>query len=95
MILDTHRPVSGTIRIYVNGEPVDIEEARARVRLQPGHNTFFMKLPVDLPGVQTFEAVFRPDDETMDTIALNNTARGFTFVSGSSYVLLLSKDPAA
>ena len=92
MVLNTHRAVSGTVSIYANGEPVVLPEEAARVHLKPGANTFFMKLPVDRPGVKTFEAVFRPDDEAMDTIALNNAARAFTFVSGASTALLLSKN---
>ncbi|MBU0719023.1 MAG: VWA domain-containing protein, partial [Planctomycetes bacterium] len=94
MVLETHRPVTGTVSIYLNGDRLDLPEGSSHVQLKPGSNTFFMKLPVDRSGVMTYEARFLPDDDSMDTIALNNTARGFTFVSGGSRVLLLSENAA-
>ncbi|MHC4698328.1 MAG: VWA domain-containing protein, partial [Planctomycetota bacterium] len=94
MILRTHRAVSGTLSIYLNGRIVDLPEESARVRLTPGSNTLFMRLPIQVSGTQTYDSFFRPDDESMDTIALNNTASAFTFVSGKSRVLLLSTNPA-
>ncbi len=90
MIMRTHRPASGTISIYHNGELVELPDEAARVNLKPGSNTFFMKLPIETTGAQTYEARFRPDKESMDTITLNNSARAFSFVSGASRVLLIS-----
>ncbi len=94
MILHTHRPVSGTLSVFLNGKLVELPEESARVRLAAGSNTLYMKLPIQSSGTQTYQAVFRPDDESMDTIALNNTASAFTFVSGKNRVLLLSTNPA-
>ena len=93
MVLNSHRPTTGSISLYVDGELLEIPESAARVELKSGANTFFMKLPAEASGVQTYEARFRPDDDTMDTIAMNNSSRAFTFVSGASRVLLLSSDP--
>jgi len=93
MVLNTHRAVTGTVSVYLNGDLVDLPPEAARVRLSPGSNTLFMKLPIQTSGTQTYEAVFRPDADDMDTIALNNTASAFTFVSGASRVLLLSANP--
>ncbi|MGB2985098.1 MAG: VWA domain-containing protein, partial [Phycisphaerae bacterium] len=93
MILNTHKRVSGTISIYHNGQLVELPEQHARVELNPGSNTFFIKLPVHSAGAQTFEAAFRPDDDSMDATALNNTAGTFTFVSGKSRALLISTNP--
>ena len=90
MVLSTTKRVAGRISIYVDGTAIDLPDDRTHVTLQPGENTFFMKLPVRNQGVQTFEARFRPDNAAMDTIALNNTARAFTFISGRSRVLLVS-----
>ncbi len=92
MILHTNKRVSGTISIYQNGQLVNLPKDRARVDLKPGKSTFFIKLPVHGAGAHTFEATFRPDDESMDVTALNNTASAFTFVSGKSRALLVSPD---
>lgn len=93
MVVNTIRPVSGTITLYQNDKPVPLSEEDARVRLQPGSNTFYIKLGVATAESQVFEAVFRPDDDSMDAVAKNNTASGFTFVSGASRALLVSSDP--
>jgi len=93
MILSTKRAVTGTIQIYADGQLLKLPEENSRVALQPGENTFFMKLPVGAQGVATFEARFQPDNSSLDTISLNNTARAFTFISGKSRVLILSSNP--
>ncbi len=93
MVINSHRQTTGTIAIYHNGQAVDLPVERARVTLKPGGNTFFMKLPADSPGAHRFEAVFRPDDDTMDGVALNNTAKAFSFVTGASSALLITSNP--
>ena len=93
MILHTEKAVSGTIALFQNGQPVPLRDEDARVRLTPGSNTFYVKLSSPTADSQVFEAVFRPDDEAMDTVAKNNTASGFTFVSGSSRALIISPSP--
>lgn len=93
MILNTTRPVSGVINVYQNGRLVDMPEDLRRVRLKPGANSFFLKLPVASDATQSFEAVFQPDDESMDGVALNNYARAFTFVAGGSRALIVSNHP--
>ncbi|UCE58470.1 MAG: VWA domain-containing protein [Phycisphaerales bacterium] len=94
MVLNSHKAVAGTITMYLNGELVDLPEEAARVHLNPGSNTLFMKMPIQRSGAQTYEAIFHPDNEEMDTIALNNAASAFTFVSGTSFVLILSSNPS-
>ncbi len=93
MVANTDKPVTGTISILHNGTLVPISEGEARVALKPGSNTLFTKLRIDSPGVQTYEAIFRPDNPSMDTNAQNNTASAFTFVSGASSALLISTNP--
>lgn len=93
MLLNTHQPASGTISIYHNDELVPLHEEHARVRLQRGSNTFYIKLPIHSAGSQIFKAQFRPDDAAMDAVALNNTASAFSFVSGASRALLISSNP--
>lgn len=91
MIVNTQRPAKGTISLYQNGKLVELSEEASRVALQPGNNTLFIKLPAQDIGAQTYEAVFRPDDESMDAVALNNSASAFTFVSGESRVLIITE----
>jgi len=93
MVLHSHKATSGTVEIYQNGLVVPLSPEQSRVELRPGRNTFFLKLPVNSPGTQTYEAVFKPDSPDHDAIVLNNTASAFTFVSGSARVLLISFKP--
>ena len=93
MILRTNKRVTGRISIYQNGQIVQLPADRQRLTLEPGSNTFFIKLPVHGAGAHTFEATFHPDDDTMDATTLNNTANAFTFVAGSSRALLISAVP--
>jgi len=93
MVLHSEQRVEGRITVFQNGQLVNLPEANSRVTLKPGDNTFFMKLPVSSGGAQTFEAVFHPDDETMDSTSLNNTASAFSFVSGKSRALLITANP--
>lgn len=92
MVLQTTKPVSGTIALYQNGALVDIPEEQRRVRLKAGGNSFHVKLPVQTAATQSFEAIFQPDAESMDSVALNNRSRAFTFVSGSSRALIISNN---
>ncbi|MCC7293970.1 MAG: VWA domain-containing protein [Phycisphaerales bacterium] len=92
MVLSTHRRVSGTVDVYQNGELVQIPGNDAHIELSPGTNTMFLRLPVNETGAQVFEARFRPDDETLDAVTFNNNATTFSFVSGPSRILFLSKD---
>lgn len=94
MVLHSDRQVTGTITLYQNDRRVEIPAEHARVTLRPGNNTLFVKLPIQSEGVQTYRATFRPDSESMDNNALNNTAGAFTFVSGASKALLISQNPA-
>ncbi|HEY3243988.1 MAG TPA: VWA domain-containing protein [Phycisphaerae bacterium] len=93
MVLNSRKPASGTIDLYHNGKRVELPADRAHVRLGPGMNTFFLKLPIHESGPQRFEALFTPDDPKMDEIVDNNRATAFSFVSGKSKALLLTTHP--
>ncbi len=90
MVLNTTKPVSGTILVYRNGDLLQMPSDQSRVSLKPGRNTFFIKIPIESEITQSYEAIFRPDRQSDDSVALNNTSRAFTFVSGSSRVLVIS-----
>jgi len=93
LVIHSYRAVTGTIDVFHNGRLVELPEGSRHKSLVPGKNTFFMKLPVRESGAQTFRAVFQPDNERMDAVALNNTASAFTFVSGKSKALIISDNP--
>jgi uncharacterized membrane protein len=95
MVLHSYRPVRGRISLYQNGRLVPLTPEQSRLELNQGANTFFMKLSAESAGTQTYEAVFEPDDESMDAVALNNRASAFTFVSGKSTALLVTAGPQA
>lgn len=90
------RPTSGRIQLYHDGRLVgegDSKTAGQHVDLQPGLNTFVIRLPMDHTGAHRFEARFTPDDRSMDQIAANNVATGFTTVEGPATVLMISGRP--
>ena len=93
MVAGTYRRASGTLTIYHNDRLVTMSPEQSHVELTPGSNTLMVKLGIDTPGVQTYKAVFQPDDESMDAIPLNNTASAFSFVVGSSPALLITANP--
>ena len=93
-IITSRKSVSGTVSLTDNGVPVELSEDIARVRLRPGQNPFFIKLPVHGSVAHRFELTFRPDNDSADTIVENNKATAFTFVGGEQKVLLLTGDIA-
>ena len=95
MVLNTNRPVTGTLTIYQNGQELPLPEDQRRIRLEPGSNTYFARAPVTTTGSQRFEAVFRPDEDSLDTVPFNNASSAFSFVSGPSKVLLITREPSA
>jgi uncharacterized membrane protein len=92
MVINSERRASGTLSLYHNGEQVPMAPEDAHVELQPGGNTFFSKLTARSTGDQRYEVYFRPDDETMDAVSINNKASAFSFVQTSSNVLLVTMD---
>lgn len=92
MVIHSYERVAGRIAVYHNERLVALPESSSRVELNPGKNTFFIKLPAGESGAQSFRAVFSPDNETMDAVSMNNTASAFTFVTGQSRVLVVSGD---
>jgi uncharacterized membrane protein len=93
MILHTEKTVTGTISLFHDDKLIELGPEQSRVTLVPGSNTFFVKMRVDSAGAHLFEATFRPDNDSMDATALNNTASAFSFVSGKSRALLVSMNP--
>jgi len=88
----------GRVQIYHDGRVVDLDasspQTGQRVDLQPGLNSFVVRLPLNHSGTHRFEARYEPDDPADDDVAANNVAIGFTTVEGPAMVLLISADPA-
>ncbi len=94
MVIHSYERVTGRIAVYHNDRLVQLPASSSHVELSPGKNTFFIKLPSNESGAQTFRAVFSPDNDRMDAVSMNNTASAFTFVTGRSRVLVVSGHPA-
>ena len=92
MVINSQQRASARLAIYHNGKLHNISPEDSRVDLEPGSNTFYIKLPIETAGTQTYEAVLTVDDDSMDTVAMNNTARAFSFVAGASPVLIVTSD---
>jgi uncharacterized membrane protein len=94
LVLRSTAEVSGTIRLSMNGEPLDLsgpdEPGRGlRVTLPPGPTVLSNTISLDEPGPQLFEASFDPDDPQADAIERNNSAVAVTFVGGAGKVLVI------
>ncbi|MGB0715450.1 MAG: VWA domain-containing protein [Phycisphaerae bacterium] len=92
MVIHSDKPASGKLAIYHNGQPVELPPDATQTDLKRGNNTFFLRLPVKEDGAHSWQAVFEPDDRSMDAIAINNSARAFSFVQGKSKALIITTD---
>lgn len=92
MVIYSYKRAKATLSIYQNDRLVVLPPEYARVDLKPGSNTFYLKLPAQAGGTQTYRAMLSFDDDSMDTISLNNTASAFSFVTGASRALLVTAD---
>ena len=93
MSIHSHQPAKAKLQVVHNGRMVDLPPEDAQVALEPGSNSYYVKLPVGQAGTQTYEATLTFDDDSMDTVALNNSATAFSFVAGESPVLIVTSDP--
>ncbi|MBN2445864.1 MAG: VWA domain-containing protein [Phycisphaerae bacterium] len=89
------RPVSGQIKLRQNGQPVPLPPELSRVTLNPGPSAFTFPRQLHSSGVHRFEAVFEPDDPSIDAIASNNVGRAFTIVAGQGNILIVTTDANA
>ncbi|HTW93749.1 MAG TPA: VWA domain-containing protein, partial [Tepidisphaeraceae bacterium] len=77
--------------------PLDGEKTERPVTLRPGYNVYHVFVPPQLAGVHQFRANLTNVSKVLvdgreipgDTIPGNNTAEGFTFVSGKGQVLFV------
>ena len=92
MVINSQLPARARLVLTHNGRIVELPPEEAAISLQPGSNTFSIKLPVSTGSTQTYEAQVVVEDEALDSVALNNTATAFSFVSGTSRILVISSD---
>ena len=98
LVLRTQAVTTGTVRLKMNGEYLDLNGEEGgdglRIQLNPGAAT---ALPISVSLEQSrphqFEAVFIPDDPAADAVERNNTAVGVTFVRGPGRVMIGSDSP--
>ena len=93
LVLRSQSTASGTIKLRMNGEPLDLNGAEPgegmAVTLDPGVTAISQTISLDESGPHQFEAVFTPDDTDVDAIIENNTAHAVTFVGGKGKVLIV------
>ncbi|MDY7108228.1 MAG: VWA domain-containing protein [Planctomycetota bacterium] len=93
LVLHSQKPATGTIRLKLNEEYLDLNGAEAgdglRVELNRGLTALPLTISLDESGPHQFEGVFIPDDPAADAAERNNTAVAVTFVSGKGRVLVV------
>ncbi len=92
MVIYSYKKAEARLSIFQNDQLVELPPEYSNVELKPGSNTFYMKLPASAGGTQTYRAMLNFDDDSMDTVSLNNTASAFSFVAGGSPALIISAD---
>ncbi|MCP4592844.1 MAG: VWA domain-containing protein [bacterium] len=90
MLIHSRKRARGRIYLAHNGREVPLPEAYSRVELQPGNNSFIIKLSVNTTGPQRFTAEFYPEGEHMDEMTANNRATTFSVVPGKRRALVLT-----
>lgn len=96
LALRTQHDTSGTIRLQMNGEPIDLDPAAEgdgwRVQLKSGPaNVFPVTLKMDSSGPMQFDATFEPDNPADDGVDRNNSAVAVTFVTGEGKILVIDE----
>ncbi len=93
MVIHSQASISGTIRLTMNGEPVDLDpegpSLGMHTTLEPGRNFRSIPFVFDRPGPVELDATFEPDDGATDRVDANNRALGVTFVGGEGKVLII------
>ncbi len=95
------RPVDGTLVIFHQGSPVDIDadtpgmQTTRRVTLQPGPNKVVAKVPPLAGGVHNFRAVFDLDESAAGDppVLVASAMDAFTIVQGEGSILYIDNVP--
>lgn len=85
-VVEATRATEIYLRLFENR--ILVTESGARVQLKPGKNVFDFQRRFDLAGKFDFEVRIEPVKPGDDSVLLNNTAAGFTYIQGEPKVLL-------
>ncbi len=80
-------PVSGTIQIFRNGAPLD----QRKVTIKPGEERFDFPVHTENAGLDSYEAVFKPDDPSLDAYAEDDSLQGWVGVGARRKLLILTE----
>ncbi len=93
--LRTGSTVEGTLRLWQNDRPVDLNPDSAdegySIRLEPGTRGINIPVSMDSGGAQRFRIQFDPDNPELDRIVENNVYEAVTFVSGDGRILFVDE----
>ena len=98
VVVRSTAPASGRLLLRIDGRLVDLDPRGAsdamRVNLVAGPNAFSVPLPMDRSGAVRVEAIFEPDDPSLDAVAENDFGASITLVSGEGRVLVVGEPGA-
>jgi len=93
MTLRSPREARGQLRVWVDGEPLDLDPASPgagmAVTLKPGPSQYPLPISFDRAGAHRVRAVFEAAPDAGDGIEENNVGEAVIFVSGEGRVLLV------
>ncbi len=93
LVLRSQNPASGKILLSINDQRLDLNGddpgEGLPIELDPGIRVVSLTVDMNEYGAQIIDAMFVPDDESMDGIARNNQASAVTFVHGQGRVLII------
>ena len=96
MVLESIRPLSGTLSLQREGQPVDLTPGEPgfgrAVQLPAGRSIHLAQVELLPTPVNRFEAVFEPDDPAMDPLPENNRAQAMTATPSRGSVLFVSEE---
>lgn len=82
-------PVTGTIQIYRSGAPLD----QRKVTLKPGEERFDFPVQTENAGLDSYKAVFKPDDPALDAYLEDDSLQGWVGVGARRKILILTDTP--
>jgi len=99
MTLRSPRESRGTLRLWVNGQPFDLDPQSPgdglALTLRAGPSQFPLPITFDRGGAHRIRAVFEPDSDAGDGMEENNVGEAVVFVSGEGRVLLVDESDGA
>ncbi|HRQ75694.1 MAG TPA: VWA domain-containing protein [Phycisphaerales bacterium] len=99
MVIESTNAATGRLTLRREGIPVDLDPASPghsrRVSLPAGQSVFLAHVELGETPINRFEAIFEPDDPSMDALPDNNRAEAFTATPSRGSALVLSSAPVS